>query len=819
MSSLRTLGLLLLSASLAVGVAAQITPIPDAVRFDASKLTPSTPVDLPMGGTSPDGHRIAVNSRYLLLDGKPWLPIMGEFHYSRYPHQYWEEELLKMKAGGVQIVSTYVFWIHHEEIKGQFDWTGDRDLRRFITLCKKHGLYVFLRIGPYAHGEVRNGGLPDWVLKQGPTRRNDPLYLASVREYFRQIGKQIEGLRWNDGGPIIGLQLENEYYARGPGEGAAHISELKKIASESGIEAPIYTVTGWGNPDFPEKGFIPVFGGYPDNFWESSLKDEPPSGFYLFEARRDNGEMGGQNGPSPDEALRERYPYFMAEGGGGMQVAYHRRPFIYDDDVAAIALTRLGSGANLYGYYVFQGGLNPRGKLTTLNETAESDKVYDLPILDYDFQAPLGAFGQVRRSFRLLKSIHYFVQSFGSELATMPTLPPEIVPKSTGDPSVVRAALRTDGTKGFLFVNNYLRHYPLPERKNVQFEVKLRDETLQFPRIPVSIASGEYFIWPINLNVSGALLKYATAQPLTVVHDGTGDCYFFFAQNGIAPEFAWESASVASISVPGARITHEGKLTVVSDIHPGSKSAIAIRTSTGKRARIVVLTTQQASDFWKATVLGHEYAFLTSADCLADDSSIRLHTRKAGKTGIAIYPPAAFLPNSRLKSDGTEGVFQTYSVDVIAKRARVGVSKIRNASTSVAPAQGTYNALAPKESDFARAAAWSITLPPDAMSGLNDLWLKIKYVGDVAHLKAGNELLDDNFFNGSTWEIGLKRFSREALERGITLEIMPLRKDAPVYIQSDQAPDFGGRDDLAALVSVKAEPEYEVSLQLERRKK
>ncbi len=106
-------------------------------------------------GRSPGRSTLSVNSSSLMLDGRPWMPVMGEFHFSRYPQRYWEEEILKMKAGGIQIVSTYIFWIHHEEIEGQLDWMGQRDLRTFVELCARHGLYVFPRVGPWAHGKVR----------------------------------------------------------------------------------------------------------------------------------------------------------------------------------------------------------------------------------------------------------------------------------------------------------------------------------------------------------------------------------------------------------------------------------------------------------------------------------------------------------------------------------------------------------------------------------------------------------------------------------------------------------------------------------------
>src|SRR5580658_5898139 len=210
----------------------ETTPNPSSmIVIDASgAAVPPESGYLKMGTQSSSGHEIRVNSRYLTLDGKPWLPVMGEFHFSRYPEKYWEEEILKMKAGGVQIVSTYVFWIHHEEIEGQFDWSGQRNLRHFVELCGKHGMYVFVRIGPWDHGEVRNGGLPDWVLTKSRVRTNDPAYLSYVQRFFVEIGKQLQGLYWNDDGPIIGVQLENEYGKRGPDAGAAHISALKKLA-------------------------------------------------------------------------------------------------------------------------------------------------------------------------------------------------------------------------------------------------------------------------------------------------------------------------------------------------------------------------------------------------------------------------------------------------------------------------------------------------------------------------------------------------------------------------------------------------------------
>src|ERR1035437_5533605 len=131
----------LLLAAVCTGLAFSIS-----VRAEVISATIQTPPPAETGyfklGTikNPAGHEIGVNSRSLLFDGAPGFPVMGEFHYSRCPQAEWRDELLKMKAGGVDIVATYVFWIHHEEVQGQWDWSGQRDLRKFVQTCNELGL-------------------------------------------------------------------------------------------------------------------------------------------------------------------------------------------------------------------------------------------------------------------------------------------------------------------------------------------------------------------------------------------------------------------------------------------------------------------------------------------------------------------------------------------------------------------------------------------------------------------------------------------------------------------------------------------------------
>src|SRR5664279_5496105 len=264
---------------------------------------------------APNGASIELNSRYLIRDGKPWLPVMGEIHYTRVPEQDWEEEILKMKAGGVQIIATYVIWIHHEEIEGEFDWTGRRDLRRFIELCGKHGMLVQLRVGPWVHGEVRNGGLPDWLMKRLPAnemRTNTAAFMDPVRKYYGQVAQQVKGLLWKDGGPILGIQIENEYSDRSEHGGEGYILALKALAIESGLDVPLYVITGWDNAVVPKGAVLPVYGGYADAPWDASIQELPANEVYLFRfGSRVAGNMGaiGSTGAGAAEKTSENTPF------------------------------------------------------------------------------------------------------------------------------------------------------------------------------------------------------------------------------------------------------------------------------------------------------------------------------------------------------------------------------------------------------------------------------------------------------------------------------------------------------------------------------
>ena len=486
---------------------------------------------LPFGGLSRNGQTLGVNSRYFLKNGKPWYPIMGEFHYCRYPVQYWKESLCKIRAGGVQIVSGYVFWIYHEEEKGVWDFSGQRDLRLFIELCSELDLLVFLRIGPWAHGECRNGGFPDWLVndKSIDLRTNDPVYLNLARNFFEKIFEQAKGLLWKDGGPVIGIQIENEYGHVGGltgTEGIAHIRTLKNSAKEAGFDVPFYTATGWGGAVVADGETLPVLGGYADAPWEKHTNELPANENFLIMPLCEN---------SKDKFTYkiENYPFLTAELGGGIQITTHRRPVVSADDIAAIALCKLASGANLLGYYMYHGGTHAYGRFSTLQETAATGSYSELPVLTYDFQGCIGEYGELHKSYRKLKRLHIFLKCFSDLVVPSSSFFPAETVKDAEDTDALRYCARhnKETNSGFLFINNHQRRRKMKNHRGVNISVVLSDETICFPRM--EIHDGFYGIFPYNIRLGEALLKSTNAQLLCKI-DG---CFVFVCHE--EPVFNW----------------------------------------------------------------------------------------------------------------------------------------------------------------------------------------------------------------------------------------------------------------------------------------
>lgn len=170
-----------------------------------------------------------VGKNTFLLNGQPFVVKAAELHYPRIPKPYWEHRIQMCKALGMNTICLYVFWNAHEPQPGQFDFSGQNDLAAFCRLCQEHGMYVILRPGPYVCAEWEMGGLPWWLLKKKDVRlrEEDPYFLERVNLFEEAVAGQVAGLTVQNGGPIIMVQVENEYGSYG--ESKSYVSKVRDI--------------------------------------------------------------------------------------------------------------------------------------------------------------------------------------------------------------------------------------------------------------------------------------------------------------------------------------------------------------------------------------------------------------------------------------------------------------------------------------------------------------------------------------------------------------------------------------------------------------
>jgi len=767
---------------------------------------PASPAEVYHMGSSrrPDGSTLTVDNASLNLNGKPWIPVMGEFHYARYPAGEWREELLKMKAGGISIVSTYVFWIHHEEVEGEWNWSDNHDLHEFVRLAGSVGLKVIVRCGPWCHGEVRNGGLPDWLVAKGwPLRGLDERFLGKVRLLYGEIAKQLAGQLWKEGGPVIGIQVDNEY--GGPAE---YLLALKRIGRDAGLDLPIYTRTGWPQltTPMPFGDIVPLYGAYAEGFWSRELTSMPGQFWTAFRfslLRVDdviNQEQVGRREArdAPDVA---RYPYLTCEVGGGMMSSYHRRILIKPEDVESTVLAKLGSGSTLPGYYMYHGGTNPVGKLTTLMEAQDTPMTNynDMPEMNYDFQAPIGEFGQLRPQYHLLRRLHLFLSDFGPSLTRMPASMPDVRPGGKADTSTLCWAARSNGTSGYVFVNNYERSLPMPEKPGVQFTVNLPSGPLTFPAAPVTVPADSMFIWPFNLYLGdGVWLSYATAQPVCEISDVDGITIFFAETPGVASQFA---------------VAGEAAVRTAS---PGRGAAFGITGKSGRLIQVVLLSDADSLALWKGAWNGRDRVFLTRAGLVIDGDTVRMESADRSDLSVGVYPA----PDG-LKGGDADGIFTrvTPAAPPVTK-PEASLAEVREAGPPRDIPIGKISepvATEPSDADFAKAAVWRITLPAGLDLSANPI-LRIRYVGDVARFTLNGRLLVDDFYNGRVFDLGLRRYAPEILGGDLRIAILPLRKDAVtgdnkrIFVADSARPDFGGAASVAEVKGAEIVPLYQAQL-------
>ncbi|HSC55497.1 MAG TPA: beta-galactosidase [Phnomibacter sp.] len=772
---------------------------------------------LKLGGKNPAGDSIGVNNYYLSMNNKPVVPVAGEFHYSRYPRQYWDESLKKMKAGGINIIATYVFWNLHEENEGKFEWTADKDLRYFIELVKQNHLHAIVRVGPFAHGEMRNGGFPDWLLGKALTpRSNDAAYLAFVERFYQQIGQQLQGLYFKDGGPVIGIQIENEYQhsaapwglsypgqpydmtaaerdlsATQEGVGVAqepnpyaqlgndHMKILKALAMKAGMNTPLYTATGWGNAAIIPNESIPVTAGYAYPFW-TPKRDYSP--FFLYK------NIHQQPDYSPVRYKPQDYPAFAAELGSGIMSVYSRRPIAVHQSFDAMINRCLGSGANGLGYYMYHGGSTPKGQHGFM-----SDETYGLPKISYDFQAPIGEYGQVREGFHRLKLVHFFLQHFGDRLAPMTTvLPVNAAALKPDNVSDLRFVIRVKDGSGFLFVNNFQDDTTMPDQRQVQIKMESSKGLLTIPENGgFDLLSGENAIFPFHFNLNGSLLHYATAQLLMQSNDAQQPYVVFFKPKGIQGEFSF-ATGVQVTAISGVAIDKNKKRVLVKCTNTIGEFSV---TAAGKKTRVLVIDKSLALQSYIINRGSKKWLIFSDAVVLQSDTGITMLSDGKNNFELSIYPKNSDVPKpgiGSLEKMPESASFSHYRIKLPAMEYLVVSRAISQKKTVV-------------------------ELPQQWPGQVNDVILTMDYTGDTGMGFVDGELVTDEFYKGIPWQVGLRKFMLASEKpKEMVFYFRPMYKNASYLVDlqpyPQSIPDFGNNKNYLKVNHILLTTQYKVNL-------
>lgn len=324
-----------------------------------------------------DRHRFTLGQHEFLLDGKPFRIISGEMHPARIPREYWQHRIRMAKAMGCNTIAVYVFWNYLESAPGHFDLTtGNHDIAAFIRLCKEEGMWVLLRPGPYVCAEWDWGGLPSYLLKipDIKVRCMDPRYMSAVSRYVTRLSKEIVPLQCDRGGPILMVQVENEYgsYAND----REYIRVLHRMWQQQGVSVPFYTADG-------------------------------PTPFMLEAGSLDSCAIGLDSGGSDADFQQAsdhnpHVPAFSSETYPGWLT--HWKEAWQRPDTAGILgeLRYLLSHGRSFNLYVIHGGTNFG---FTAGANAFSPVQFQPDVTSYDYDAPIDEQGRATPKYDALRRL------------------------------------------------------------------------------------------------------------------------------------------------------------------------------------------------------------------------------------------------------------------------------------------------------------------------------------------------------------------------------------------------------------------------------
>ncbi|MEJ0103459.1 MAG: beta-galactosidase family protein [Bacteroidota bacterium] len=322
-------------------------------------------------------HTFSLGKTDFLLDGKPFQVISGEMHPARIPKEYWRHRIQMAKAMGCNTIAAYVFWNYHEQKEGVFDFaTGNRDIKEFIRICQQENMWVLFRPGPYVCAEWDFGGLPTYLLKipDIKIRCMDKRYMAAVTRYVNRLSQEIKPLLITNGGPIIMVQVENEYGSYGNDK--TYLEELKKLWEKNGIHVPFYTADG-------------------------------PTAFMLEAGNIDGVAIGLDSGGSDAdfEQAKKRnpnVPSFSSETYPGWLTHWGEKWAKPDTNDLKREIEFLLKNKKSFNLYVIHGGTNFG---FTAGANAFSPTQYQPDLTSYDYDAPINEQGKTTPKYFMLRNL------------------------------------------------------------------------------------------------------------------------------------------------------------------------------------------------------------------------------------------------------------------------------------------------------------------------------------------------------------------------------------------------------------------------------
>ncbi|HEX3729898.1 MAG TPA: hypothetical protein VHV47_08840, partial [Opitutaceae bacterium] len=238
----------------------------------------------------------------------------------------------------------------------------------------------------------------------------------------------------------------------------------------------------------------------------------------------------------------------------------------------------------------------------------------------------------------------------------------------------------------------------------------------------------------------------------------------------------------------------------------GPDCLFTVRSRAGSETRVLVLTQKQAGQIWKARLWGADRLFLSADTMIFDRKGVLWTQSRQPRMSFGVYPaPKLSLPSA------SEGLFTRFGISVPEHKVQVTWEKVRDpAQAAPVRVDNQGAAFAPADSTItAESGVWRVRVDPAALVGVHEVFLDIDYAGDIGRAYLGDRFVDDDYYFGRTWEIGLSRFAPEVLEKGLKITVLPLRKDAPIYLPPGRWPDFGGHSEIGAIRGITAAVLYE----------